>query len=251
VVLDVKRKVRSLGVPAPVHPVMTSGGGGVGRAAAGAVRIGTQWAPPLPSPVLNRWSPLDVGVGAVFFPGCGLVACFPKPDLSVLSYWSGLARSCSTGRILRRERRKGPPKGQERRPRVGEDEYRPLTIDPPVFLAPRPGSRDLPFRTGCAPSVAPGPSRNGQRPRSPIGRQNTRYLDTADRDAPGRQLFGSDSETWRAAAAVWTERGPPHRCQYGMHGEEGGEDRLGRGLDARSAKVARFLGAMRQATPCL
>jgi cardiolipin synthase len=40
VVLDVKQKVRAPGAPAHPHPVLTSGGGSAGRAAAGAIRIG-------------------------------------------------------------------------------------------------------------------------------------------------------------------------------------------------------------------
>jgi cardiolipin synthase len=40
VVLDAKQKVRTPGEPRHPHPVMTSGGGSAGRAAAGAVRIG-------------------------------------------------------------------------------------------------------------------------------------------------------------------------------------------------------------------
>ncbi len=40
VVLDARRKVRAPGQPRHRHPVMTSGGGSAGRAAAGAVRIG-------------------------------------------------------------------------------------------------------------------------------------------------------------------------------------------------------------------
>lgn len=40
VVLDMKQKVRAPGEPRHLHPVMTSGGGSAGRAAAGAIRIG-------------------------------------------------------------------------------------------------------------------------------------------------------------------------------------------------------------------
>lgn len=40
VVLDEKRKVRAPGEPPHPHPVLTSGGGSAGRAAAGAIRIG-------------------------------------------------------------------------------------------------------------------------------------------------------------------------------------------------------------------
>lgn len=40
IVLDAKRKVRAPGEPPHPHPVMTSGGGSGGRAAAGAIRIG-------------------------------------------------------------------------------------------------------------------------------------------------------------------------------------------------------------------
>lgn len=40
VVLDVSQKVRALGEPLHPHPVLTSGGGSAGRAAAGAARIG-------------------------------------------------------------------------------------------------------------------------------------------------------------------------------------------------------------------
>ena len=41
VVLDAKQNVRAPGAPPHPHPVMTSGGGSAGRAAAGAVRIGS------------------------------------------------------------------------------------------------------------------------------------------------------------------------------------------------------------------
>jgi cardiolipin synthase len=40
VVLDVQHKIRAPGEPRHPHPVMTSGGGSGGRAAAGAIRIG-------------------------------------------------------------------------------------------------------------------------------------------------------------------------------------------------------------------
>jgi cardiolipin synthase len=40
VVLDAKRKLRAPGEPTHPHPVLTSGGGSGGRAAAGAIRIG-------------------------------------------------------------------------------------------------------------------------------------------------------------------------------------------------------------------
>jgi cardiolipin synthase len=121
VVLDVKRKVRSLGVPAPAHPVMTSGGGGVGRAAAGAVRIGHAVGAAFTGrrvlePVESR---LMVGVGAVFFLVAGLVALFPQTltyPFLVLLVWFG-AVLLYRGWRLRRERRKGPSrKGQDKAP---------------------------------------------------------------------------------------------------------------------------------------
>jgi cardiolipin synthase len=40
VVLDVKQKVRAPGEPPHPHPLLASGGGSAGRAAAGAIRIG-------------------------------------------------------------------------------------------------------------------------------------------------------------------------------------------------------------------
>lgn len=40
VILDVKQKVRAPGEPSHLHPVLTSGGGSAGRAAAGVIRIG-------------------------------------------------------------------------------------------------------------------------------------------------------------------------------------------------------------------
>jgi cardiolipin synthase len=40
VVLNVKQKVRAPGEPPHPHPILTSGGGSAGRAAAGAIRIG-------------------------------------------------------------------------------------------------------------------------------------------------------------------------------------------------------------------
>ena len=80
VVLDAKQKVRAPGEPPHLHPVMTSGGGSAGRAAAGAVRIGKA----VGAAFTNRriLDPIEArlmtSVGAFFLILAALFALFPR-----------------------------------------------------------------------------------------------------------------------------------------------------------------------------
>jgi len=96
VVLDAKQKVRAPGEPPHPHPVMTSGGGSAGRAAAGAVRIGNA----VGAAFTNRrvLEPVEarimVTVGMLLLTLAILFAFFPRLlayPLIVVSLWIAVA----------------------------------------------------------------------------------------------------------------------------------------------------------------
>ena len=96
VVLDMKRKLRAPGEPRHPHPVMTSGGGSGGRAAAGAIRIGNA----VGAAFTNRRvlepveSHIMLAVGALLLTLAFLLGKFPRMSaypLTVLSVWIGAA----------------------------------------------------------------------------------------------------------------------------------------------------------------
>ncbi len=94
VVLDAKQKVRAPGEPPHPHPVMASGGGRTGRAAAGAVRIGNAVGAAFTGRrVLGpAEANLMIGVGAFFLMVATLFALFPRVlayPLFVLFTWLG------------------------------------------------------------------------------------------------------------------------------------------------------------------
>ncbi len=111
VVLDAKQKVRARGAPRRARPVMTSGGGSVGRAAAGAVRIGNAVGAAFTGrrvlePVESR---LMTGGGALFLILAALVAFFPRTlayPLFLLFVWFGAALFYRSWKLHREGRRK-------------------------------------------------------------------------------------------------------------------------------------------------
>jgi cardiolipin synthase len=96
VVLDAKQKVRAPGEPPHPHPGMTSRGGSVGRAAAGAVRIGNAVGAAFThrrvlEPVEAR---LTTSAGALLLILAALFALFPRVlvyPLSIIFVWLGVA----------------------------------------------------------------------------------------------------------------------------------------------------------------
>jgi cardiolipin synthase len=96
VVLDAKQKVRAPAEPPHPHPVMTSGGGSAGRAAAGAVRIGNAVGAAFANrrvlePVEAR---LMTSAGALLLILAALLALFPRVlvyPLLVIFVWLGVA----------------------------------------------------------------------------------------------------------------------------------------------------------------
>ena len=111
VVLDAKQKVRAPGEPPHSHPVMTSGGGSVGRTAAGAVRIsnavgqaftGRRVLEPVEAGLMT-------GVGAVFLTLATLVALFPRGlayPVFILFVWLGVALLYRSYKLRREGKRK-------------------------------------------------------------------------------------------------------------------------------------------------
>jgi cardiolipin synthase A/B len=96
IVLDAKRRVRAPGVPRKKYPVMTSGGGTTGRAAAGVVRLGNAVGSAFTGRrVLNSAEDrLMAGIGGLLLLAAILVTVFPR----ALSYpsafifiWLGVA----------------------------------------------------------------------------------------------------------------------------------------------------------------
>jgi len=96
VVLDAKRKARAPGAPPHPHPILTSGGGSGGRAAAGAIRIGNAIGAAFTSrrvlePVEAR---IMVTTGALLLALAALFASFPRAlvyPLAVVFVWVAIA----------------------------------------------------------------------------------------------------------------------------------------------------------------
>lgn len=86
----------------------------------------------------------------------------------------------------------------------------PLSVDPPVLLAPMAGISNLPFRLlnrefGCALAFTEMISAVGL---VRLMQKTCRYLDTASADRPlGVQLFGADPVVLAEAASIVTARG--------------------------------------------
>jgi cardiolipin synthase len=113
VVLEVKRKVRTTDKPLHFHPVKTRGRGSVGRAAAGAVRIGNA----VGAAITNRriLAPVEArlmtGVGALFLVLAALVATFPRLlgyPLFIIFVWLGLVLLYKSYKLYR-EKDRGQP----------------------------------------------------------------------------------------------------------------------------------------------
>ena len=111
IVLDTKQKVRAPGEPLHPHPVMTSGGGSAGRAAAGAIRIGNA----VGAAFTNRRvldaveARLMTGVGVLFLVLATLFALFPRVlayPLLIIFAWLGGALLYRSHRLHREGRRK-------------------------------------------------------------------------------------------------------------------------------------------------
>jgi len=115
IVLDAKHKVRAPGAPTQPHPVMTSGGGRVGRAAAGVVRIGNTVGAAFTGrrvlePIEAR---LMLGAGAALLLLAGLFLLFPRLllyPLLVVFAWFGVVLLYRGYRLHRRKlpREAGP-----------------------------------------------------------------------------------------------------------------------------------------------
>ncbi len=111
VVLDAKQKLRALGEPPHPHPVMTSGGGSGGRAAAGAIRIGNA----VGAAFTNRRvldaveARLMTGVGILFLILAALFALFPRVlayPLFIIFAWLGVALLYRSYKLHREGKRK-------------------------------------------------------------------------------------------------------------------------------------------------
>jgi len=111
IVVDTKQKVRAPGEPLHPHPVMTSGGGSAGRAAAGAIRIGNA----VGAAFTNRRvldaveARLMTGVGVLFLVLATLFALFPRVlayPLLIIFAWLGGALLYRSHRLHREGRRK-------------------------------------------------------------------------------------------------------------------------------------------------
>jgi len=112
VVLDAKKKVRSPGEPRHARPLITSGGGSAGRAAAGAVRIGNVIGAALTDrrvlePAEAR---LTAYGGVTLLLLAGLFAVFPQvplyPLLAICS-WIGITLLFRSYKLHREGKRKG------------------------------------------------------------------------------------------------------------------------------------------------
>jgi cardiolipin synthase len=117
IVLDAKHKVRAPGAPPQPHPVMTSGSGRVGRAAAGVVRIGNTVGAAFTGrrvlePIEAR---LMLGTGAALLLLAGLFLLFPRLLLYPLLFvfaWFGVVLLYRGYRLHRGRapREAGPPR---------------------------------------------------------------------------------------------------------------------------------------------
>jgi len=111
VVLDAKQKVHARGVPHRPRRVLTRGGGSVGRAAAGAVRIGNAVGAAFTGrrvlePIESR---LMTGGGAAFLILAALAAFFPRTlawPLVLLLVWFGAALFYRSWKLHREGRKK-------------------------------------------------------------------------------------------------------------------------------------------------
>jgi len=110
VVLDVKHKMRAPGEPQRAHPVMTSGGGSAGRAAAGAIRISNAVGAAFTGrrvlePVEAR---LMMSVGALLLVLAALFARFPSAlvyPVLIVFVWLGVALLYRSYRLYREGKR--------------------------------------------------------------------------------------------------------------------------------------------------
>ena len=111
VVLDARQKVRAPGKASHLRPAMKSGGGSVGRAAAGAVRIGNAVGAAFTrrrvlEPVEAR---LMAGVGVLFLILATLIAFFPPVlvyPLCIIFVWFGVVLLCRSYKLHRDGKRK-------------------------------------------------------------------------------------------------------------------------------------------------
>jgi cardiolipin synthase len=110
VVLDARQKVRGPGQPRRLHPMMTSGGGSAGRAAAGAIRIGNAVSAAFTGrrvlePAEAR---LMLGASGLFLILAILFAFFPRVlsyPLFILFAWLGIALFFRSYRLYRQAKR--------------------------------------------------------------------------------------------------------------------------------------------------
>jgi cardiolipin synthase len=131
VVLDVKRKARAPGAPPHPRPVLTSGGGSGGRAAAGAIRIGNA----IGAAFTNRrvLEPVEARImattGALLLALAVLFALFPRAlvyPLVIVFVWVAIAllyRGCKLRHQGRRE-----TGGLERRSAASRSAEAPLDL---------------------------------------------------------------------------------------------------------------------------
>ena len=111
IVLDEKQRVRAPGQPRRTHPIMTSGGGSIGRTAAGAVRISNAVGAAFTGrrvlePVETR---LMTSVGALLLLLAALFAFFPRGlayPLLVIFIWLGVALLYKSYKLHREGKRK-------------------------------------------------------------------------------------------------------------------------------------------------
>lgn len=118
VVLDARRKVRAPGEPSHPRRVMTGGGGSVGRAAAGAVRIGNAVGAAFTGRrVLGpAEAQLMMGVGSSFLILAALFAFFPRVlayPLFVIFAWLGGALLYRSYKLHREGHRKRDPLAEQ------------------------------------------------------------------------------------------------------------------------------------------
>ena len=113
VVLDVKRKLRAPGAPPHSSPVMTSGGGSAGRAAAGAVRIGNVVGAAFTDrrvlePVEAR---ITLAAGALLLGAALFIAFFPRLlayPLALILMWCAFALLIKGYELHRKPRQRAP-----------------------------------------------------------------------------------------------------------------------------------------------
>jgi len=117
-VLDAKQKVCAPGQPPHSYPVMTSGGGSVGRAAAGAVRIGNAVGAAFTErrvlePVEAK---LMTGGGSLFLILAALIALFPRVlaySISIIFVWLGVVLFYRSFKLYREKDRSRQSTGKK------------------------------------------------------------------------------------------------------------------------------------------